>query len=169
MLLVISFEIIIFFSSSSSSFLSSSSCHYTPRLTLPSPNTALHCSRSCCQLPLQLLTPTFFRSSSTNWSHLTLGFLCTLSAFWFKNRKLSARIQFLHSKHVTQPPQCSYFYQPNNVCSCILQAFKCDLLSQEKRGKFVRRVLAPEEQDVAAWRFLRNQIQKLLRRYSGIL
>jgi len=30
--------------------------------------------------------------------------------FWLKNSKLSARIQFLQSKEVPQPPQVSYFY-----------------------------------------------------------
>jgi hypothetical protein len=33
-----------------------------------------------------------------------LGFFYTSSALWFKNSKLSARMHFLHSKGVSQPP-----------------------------------------------------------------
>jgi hypothetical protein len=33
----------------------------------------------------------------------------TLHACWFKNSKLSARIQFLHSKEVSHPPPSASF------------------------------------------------------------
>ena len=99
-------------SSSSSSFSSSSSIITVRRG--PSP---LHCSRSCYSR-LQFLTPIFFRSSSADSNHLSLG-----SAFYFKNSKLSARIQSLHSKEVSQPPQSSYFYHVDCVW-CIAERVK---------------------------------------------
>jgi hypothetical protein len=37
-------------------------------------------------------------------------FSYTSSSFWFKKSKLSARIQFVHSKELSQPPRSSYFY-----------------------------------------------------------
>jgi len=46
--------------------------HYNPWRTLASSKIVLHCSWSS-DLHLQFLTPTFFRSSSTDSSHINLG------------------------------------------------------------------------------------------------
>jgi hypothetical protein len=47
--------------------------HYNSWRTLASSKIVLHCSWSC-DLHLQSLTPIFFRSSSTDSSHINLGF-----------------------------------------------------------------------------------------------
>ena len=48
-----------------------------------------------------------------------LRFSYMLSAFWFKNSKLSARIQFLHFTEVFQPPQSSCLYHLDYVWSIL--------------------------------------------------
>jgi hypothetical protein len=70
----------------------------------------LHCCRSC-NLRHQFLTPMFFRSSSTDSRHLNLTFPYTSNVLLFQQIKLSARIHFLDSKELSQPPQPSYFNQ----------------------------------------------------------
>jgi hypothetical protein len=45
--------------------------------------------------------------------HLRLPY--TSTAFWIKNSKLAARIQFLHSKELSQPPKSSNFYHIHYV------------------------------------------------------
>ena len=47
--------------------------HYNPWLTSASSKIVLHCSPSCT-LCLQFLMPMLLRLSSTDWSHLSLGF-----------------------------------------------------------------------------------------------
>ena len=119
--LIVVVIIIIFFFFSSSSFLfsfssfssfsffsSSSSSHYSPLWTLASSKIVLQHSWTF-NLHLHFLMPMFFRSSSIDSSHLNLGFSYTSSAFWFKKSNLSARIQFLHSTEVFQPPHFSCF------------------------------------------------------------
>jgi hypothetical protein len=69
----------------------------------------LHLSRSC-HLRLQFLTPIFFRSSSTDPSQLNLGFPTRRVISGLRRVSSFARIQFLHSKEVSQPPHCSYCY-----------------------------------------------------------
>jgi len=44
-----------------------------------------------------------------------LRFPYTPGAYWFQTSKLSARIQYLHSKEVFQPNQSSYFHHINHV------------------------------------------------------
>jgi hypothetical protein len=58
-------------------------------------------------------TPFFFRSS-TDSSHLNLVPL-QVECLWFKNRKLSARTHFFHSKEMSQSPQSSSFYHLSYV------------------------------------------------------
>lgn len=78
--------------------------HYSPRWTLAPSTVVLHCPQSC-YLHLQFLTPIFFRFSSTDSGHLNFGF----AASWVSSGLsiLSARIQFLHCKKVSQPPLSS--------------------------------------------------------------
>jgi hypothetical protein len=57
-------------------------------------------------------------------------FSYTSSAFWFKYSKLSARIQFLHSKQLSQPPHSSYFY---HFVKYIVEGIKLIILSRSSQ------------------------------------
>ena len=68
---------------------------------------------------LQVTSPvphTLVLSIFLNWlKPPQLRFSYMSSAFWFKNSKLSARIQFLHFTEMSQPPQSSSFYHLHYV------------------------------------------------------
>jgi len=101
--------------------------HYCPRWTLASSRIALHSSRSS-YLHFQFLTPIFFRSSSTDSNRLNSGFPTRRVPSGFKNSKVSARIQLLHSQEVSQPPQSSYLYHFNYILF-ILDHIKLTMVS----------------------------------------
>ena len=55
------------------------------------------------------------RPCSSDLPQLTQATSETSSAFYFNKSKLSARIQFLHSNDLSQPPHSAFFYHFNYV------------------------------------------------------
>jgi hypothetical protein len=84
-----------------------------------------------------------------------LRFSYTLSAFWFKQNELAARIQLLHSKELSQPPQSSYLDHFN----CILFIVKGKRWSFRATG--LDRLLGFQEFE--APEFLDNRHMKVAR------
>jgi hypothetical protein len=76
------------------------------------------------KLPSNALGPATYVSSSSRPSSLDLPQLTqatstyvflNVECLWFKNSKLSATIQFMHSEELSQPRHSSYFYHLNYV------------------------------------------------------
>jgi hypothetical protein len=89
--------------------------NYRPSSTIASSKIVLDFFRSCYSR-LQLHTSAHLLQIFLKWlKPPQLRFSYTSSACWFTSSKLSARIQFLHSTEVSQPPQSSNFYHLHYV------------------------------------------------------